>query len=74
MADATTSVTKPAAIAHDETAWRAGFMVGNLGRATPCPYPPTSIEALAWSSGKIEGAAKPRGTVPQLRPLSKLQP
>jgi hypothetical protein len=67
-------MTKSPVIKHDATAWRAGFIAGNLGRATPCPYPPTSAEALAWSSGKIEGAAKPRGTVPQLRPIKKPQP
>lgn len=60
---------KPVGIAQDEDAWRAGFIAGNLGRAAPCPYPPASAEALAWSSGKIEGAAKPPGSLPQLRPM-----
>jgi hypothetical protein len=58
-------------IALDEAAWRAGFVAGNLARPDPCPYPPTSREALAWSSGKIEGAAKPPGTLPQLRPINR---
>ena len=60
-------------IEQDEAAWRAGFLAGNLGRSTPCPYPPTSLQALSWSSGKIGGAAKPPGTLPLLRPI-KAQP
>ena len=55
---------------QDEKAWKAGFMAGNLRRAVACPYPTDSIEALSWTSGKIEGAAKPPGTLPQLRTLS----
>lgn len=62
------------AISQDEAAWRAGFVSGNLRRTEPCPYPPTSIEALSWSSGRIEGAARPRGTLPQLRPIRTPDP
>ena len=60
---------KPVHIKYDEDAWRAGFIAGNLRRSTPCPYSPDSVQALSWSSGKIEGAAKPPGTLPQLRPM-----
>lgn len=73
MAEAESAVSKPAIIEQDPTAWRAGFVAGNLGRVTPCPYPSNSIEGLSWSSGKIEGAAKPTGTLPQLRPMPKPQ-
>lgn len=61
---------KPVLIDMDEQAWCAGFMSGNLRRVEYCPYPPTSAKALAWSSGRIEGQAKPQGTLPQLRPIS----
>ena len=54
----------------DEQAWRAGFLSGNLRRKEDCPYPIESIEALSWSSGRIEGEARPKGTLPQLRPIS----
>lgn len=67
---------KPVLISLDEQAWRAGFVSGNLCLDEACPYSAMSVEALSWSSGRIEGAAKPRGTLPQLRPLknSVLQP
>ena len=54
---------------QDEAAWRAGFIAGNLGASSACPYPPSSVAAWSWSAGHIEGAAQPRGTLPQLRPI-----
>ena len=54
----------------DEQAWVAGFMSGNARREEPCPYA-DNAKALAWQSGRIEGLAKPPGTLPQLRPIPK---
>ena len=64
---------KPLALPLDEAAWKAGFVAGNLRRDEPCPYPPSSREAWSWSSGRIEGEAKPHGTLPQLRPIKTAQ-
>ena len=69
-----TDQAKPPALPLDEAAYQAGFVSGNLQRAEPCPFPPSSRAAWSWSSGRIEGAAKPHGTLPQLRPLKTAQP
>lgn len=61
------------ALTLDEKAWRAGFVSGNLNRAEDCPYPNGSIQSFSWTSGRIDGADKPRGTLPQLRPIKKPQ-
>jgi hypothetical protein len=58
----------------DESVWRAGFVSGNLHRAEVCPYPNGSIQSLSWTSGRIEGADKPRGTLPPLCSIKKPQP
>lgn len=67
---------KPVLISLDEQAWRAGFVSGNQRRVEDCPYSIDDPRGLAWSSGRIEGQAKPRGTLPQLRPIknSVVQP
>ena len=57
----------------NEDAWRAGFMAGNARGEAKNPYPHDSIEALSWWSGQIEGAAKPKGTLPKMRP-TRVQP
>ncbi len=62
------------AVTLDESAWHAGFVSGNLHRAEDCPYPNGSIQSLSWTSGRIDGADKPRGTLPQLRPIKTPQP
>ena len=64
----------PPALPLDEAAWKAGFMAGNLRHDELCPYAPNSRAAWSWASGRIEGAAKPHGTLPQLRPLKTAQP
>ena len=65
---------KPPVLPLDEAAWKAGFMTGNLQRDEPCHYAPSSRAAWSWLGGRIEGAAKPHGTLPQLRPLKTAQP
>lgn len=55
-------------ITLDETAWREGYMAGTTGKSPDsCPYPHDDERGLAWSSGYIEGKAKP-GSLPRMRP------
>ena len=52
----------------NEKAWIAGYQSGNARRDEPCQYT-DNLKALSWQSGRIEGLAKPPGTLPQLRPI-----
>ncbi|MNS54386.1 hypothetical protein D3C72_871770 [compost metagenome] len=46
------------AVQQDPTAWREGFDAGRRGDPLmSCPYPATTEQALAWSSGYVEGKA-----------------
>ena len=63
---------KPRSILEqDEAAYVAGYMSGNLRKRQRCPYPFDTVQSWCWSAGRIEGAAKPEGTLPQLRPIKK---
>lgn len=53
----------------DEKAWVVGYQSGNARRDEPCQYT-DNLKALSWQSGRIEGLAKPPGTLPQLRPIN----
>ena len=45
-------------IKQDPKAWREGYDAGMRGDPlSSCPYSALSDEALAWSSGYIEGKA-----------------
>lgn len=45
-------------IRQDPKAWQEGYDAGKRGEPlSSCPYPVKSDEALAWSSGYIEGKA-----------------
>lgn len=57
-----TQLQKPPSVRQDAKAWREGFDAGRRGDPLlSCPYPATSLLALAWSGGSIEGkAARPK--------------
>ena len=66
---------KPRSIlTQDEAAYVAGYMSGNLRNRARCPYPFDTVQSWSWSSGRIEGEAQPKGTLPQLRPIKKAAP
>jgi hypothetical protein len=44
-------------------------VAGNARHAAMNPYPNDNIKALSWCSGWIEGAEKPKDTLPQMRPM-----
>jgi ribosome modulation factor len=53
-------------ITQDPKAWKEGFKAGQRGAApTACPYAVDDPRGLAWTSGFIEGKAKPLKIVKQ---------
>jgi hypothetical protein len=54
---ASKAMIETAMIGQDPKAWAEGFRAGEEGESR-CPYPAGSLEAFAWHSGHVEGAAK----------------
>jgi len=56
-------------VTQDPEAWTAGYKAGHSGQQTT---PPPGIDALAWSSGVIEGQADRKAG--KVRPLARKTP
>lgn len=58
---------KPPAVPQDARSWEAGYKAGHSGK--PTNTPPPGVDALAWSSGVIEGHADRKAG--KVRPLTR---
>lgn len=65
------SPLKSPAVTQDAKSWEAGYKAGHSGKQADTP--PPGVDALAWSSGVIEGQADRRSG--KVRPATrKMQP
>lgn len=60
-------LANPSVVSQDATTWEAGYKNGHAGK--PTDTAPPGVDALAWSSGVIEGKADRQAG--KVRPLTR---